>query len=346
MEMKLPVQRLHRLSWLLAVIVSIIIYATLSEQASHGHRVLFAFETLICISLIGHTDVLIMRALISQKILIRTRRFNRYRLLFSYPISIAIYLLLWPIFAHFSNQLWSYDDFELLFTFIGGASVVNTMVFVLHDSVLLYQHKLYSELELARLNVSNAEAANLLLKQQIQPHFLFNAITTLKALYHTDTNIADKYIVHMADFLRASIFHQSSKIISVEEELTLLCDYLEMQKIRFGTALDCKVSLSEDIIKGYCLPSFSLQPLLENAIKHNEFTTATPLVVNITNSGDWLTVSNNLQKKKVKSPSTSFGLANLSERYRLLSGDEVIINETADKFEIIIKLLKNGYRNY
>lgn len=345
MDLKLPIKRLLRLNWLLAVIVSIIVYATFTEETSHGHQLLFTVETFVCISLSGHASVVIMQ-LLSRRFVVEKRKFNRFRLLFSYPASILIYLLLWPVFAEFSGQPWSFGNVKAILALTGGAIVVNTMVYVLHNSVLLYQHKLFSDLELSKLRASNAEATNLLLKQQVQPHFLFNAITTLKALYHKDTDVADKYIVHMANFLRASISHQATKVASLEEELSLLLDYFEMQKIRFGSALECYITLPEESLKKYCLPSFSLQPLLENAIKHNEFTLDAPLRVEIYKNGNWLHVSNNLQQKNIKSLSANFGLANLSERYRLLSQDEIIITESGGKFEIAIKLLNNDYRNY
>ncbi len=129
------------------------------------------------------------------------------------------------------------------------------------------ESKLQSELELSMLKTANAEAMNLVLKQQIQPHFLFNALNTLKALYHKDAQTADTYMVHMADFLRASISHDSSNISSLEDEIKLLSDYLEMQRISFGTALVCTISLPEETLKNFSLPSFSLQPLLGKCYK-------------------------------------------------------------------------------
>jgi LytS/YehU family sensor histidine kinase len=232
------------------------------------------------------------------------------------------------------------------FAFFGSGIVINTLITLIHNSVLLYEHKMYSDLELSRLKAANAEAMNIVLKQQIQPHFLFNALNTLKALYHKDTQIADEYIVHMAGFLRASIYHHSSNVSTLEDEVKLLHDYLEMQRIRFGNALVCTINLPEDILKEFFLPSFSLQPLLENAIKHNNFTQEDPLTVQISQVGEWLVISNNLQKKTSRVASTNYGLANLAERYRLWSGDEIIIREDAAVFSVSIKLLKNEHRNY
>jgi LytS/YehU family sensor histidine kinase len=201
-------------------------------------------------------------------------------------------------------------------------------------------------MEFASMKTAHAEAANLLLKQQIHPHFLFNALNTVKSLYRKDPGAGDVYIVHLANFLRASVFSHASKVSKLEDELALLCDYLEMQKIRFGTALECTVDLPAAILKDHYLPSFSLQPLLENAIKHNELTEEAPLKVHISHANGWIIVCNNLQKRTRNVVSANHGLANLAERYRLWSGDQVIIKEDPHTFCVSIKLLSDAYSDH
>lgn len=345
MEEKLPVTRLNRLSWLLAIIIGIIFYIVISHSGDKKETYTFTLFTFLGILITGYIDIGAM-VILRKKCRFRSKKFTLYRYLFTYPASILIYLVLWLIFASAKHITWSVWDANLFLAFVGSGIVVNTMVIILHDSVLLYEHKLRSELELSSLRAANAEANNLLLKQQIHPHFLFNAMNTLKALYHSDTQAADTYLVHMANFLRASIFHHSTNISVLEDELRLLTDYLAMQQIRFGKALDCTITLTDETLKNYSLPSFSLQPLLENAIKHNNFTREDPLKVKIIRKDDWLVFSNNIQKKKVTGASTNYGLANLAERYRLWSGDEILIQEDADSFSVSIKLLKNEHPNH
>jgi sensor histidine kinase YesM len=345
MEERMPVKRLNRLSWLLAIIIGIIFYIIISHSGDHEKAYTFTLFTFSGILIIGYTDVGCM-VILEKRCRFRSKKFTLYRYLFTYPTSIMIYLVLWLIFASATHLRWSFRDVNLFMAFVGSGMVINTMIILLHDSVLLYEHKLRSELELSSLRAANAEATNLLLKQQIHPHFLFNAMNTLKALYHSDTQVADTYLVHMANFLRASIFHHSTNTSVLEDELRLLTDYLAMQQIRFGKALDCAIILADETLKNYSLPSFSLQPLLENAIKHNNFTRQDPLNVKIIQIGDWLVFTNNIQKKKVTVASTNYGLANLAERYRLWSGDEILIKEDRDLFSVSIKLLKNEYRHH
>ncbi|MDP9076538.1 MAG: histidine kinase [Bacteroidota bacterium] len=345
MQQRLPVKRLNRLSWLLSIIIGIIFYFVILHNDSEKHVYQFTLLTMLGILLVGYADVGIM-VILARRLSPRSRKFTFYRWALTYPVSIFIYLCLWPVFTRLGDKPWSILDMGLFLAFTGSGIVINAMITLMHDSVLLYEHKLHSELELSRLKAANAEAMNLVLKQQIQPHFLFNALNTLKALYHKDTQIADTYIVHMAGFLRASIFHQASNVSTLEDEVKLLSDYLEMQRIRFGSALVCTINLPEETLKKFSLPSFSLQPLLENAIKHNSFTQQEPLIVEISQTGDRLVISNNLQRKKVTVASTNYGLANLAERYRLWSGDEVIIREDSNTFSVSIKLLKNEDSNH
>ena len=341
----LPVKRLNRLSWLLSVIIGIIFYFVILHNDSEKHVYYYTSLTMLGIVLVGYSDVGLMSILV-KRFSVRSKKFNLYRRLSTYTTSIIIYLLLRPVFAWAGDRSWTFWDLGMLLAFIGSGIVINTTIIIMHDSVLLYESKLQSELEVSMLKAANAEAMNLVLKRQIQPHFLFNALNTLKALYHKDTQTADTYMVHMANFLRASIFHDSSNISSLEDEIKLLSDYLEMQHISFGTALVCTISLSEETLKSFSLPSFSLQPLLENAIKHNTFTQEEPLHVTISQEKNWLVISNNLQKKKIKTASTNYGLANLAERYRLWSGDEIIVKEDQDTFSVSIKLLTNEHSDH
>jgi len=345
MEVTLPVKRLNRLSWLLSVIIGIIFYFVILHNDSPKHVYSFTLLTMLGIVLVGYCDVGAM-IILAIRFPVKSKKFTLYRGLLTYSASILIYQLLWPVFAWLGNKSWSLADIGLFFAFVGSGIVINMMITIMHDSVLLYEHKLQSELELSRLKAAHAEAANLLLKQQIHPHFLFNALNTLKALYRKDPDAGDTYIVHLANFLRASVYNHAAKISTLGDEIALLTDYLEMQKIRFGTALYCTIDLPETILTERYLPYFSLQPLLENAIKHNDLTTQAPLLVHISCDNDWVTVSNNLQKKNTKLPSTNHGLANLAERYRLWSGDEIIIKEYNETFSVSIKLLTNEYSDH
>src|SRR5690625_4836553 len=218
--------------------------------------------------------------------------------------------------------------------------IINSFVFLLQNFLLHQLEKNRIEMELLQLKAINAETTNQLLQQQIQPHFLFNALNILKSLIKKYPETAEAYLLCLSGFLRTSITGNKSRIATIEEELKLCEDYMEMQKIRFNKTLDYQVNLNNQ--KGNLtrkLPFFSLQPLLENAIKHNELTEKNPLIIVIILLEDEIIVKNNLSPKKSLEFSTGNGLSNLQERYRLLSDDEVIVEQDDTHFSVRLKLL-------
>ncbi len=217
--------------------------------------------------------------------------------------------------------------------------MMNTYILVLQHYVMIQEDRYKIDLENSNLRAVNFEAANQLLKQQIQPHFLFNALNILKSLYKRNTSEGENYLIYLSNFLRASLSNTSSKITRVKEEIELCKNYINMQKIRFGESLQYSVVIPDATLNNEYIPSFSIQPLIENAIKHNELTEEQPLVVNIMQVGDWIQVSNSLKIKSIAADSTGVGLSNLSERYKLLSGEDLIIEEDENTFSVKIKLL-------
>lgn len=236
-------------------------------------------------------------------------------------------------------------DLPFLFTVATIIFLVNIIVIVIQDYVILSHFKAQAELENSFLKTARAEAVNELLKQQIHPHFLFNSLNTLKSLYKIDSKAADEYIVRLSDFLRASISKNNRDKIPLKDEIKLCIDYLEMQKIRMGSALKYTVSIPETKLeKGY-VPAFSIQLLIENAIKHNGLTEEMPLTITIRSLEDRISVTNNLQYKVSTESSEGTGLANLAERYRIISNDELIVENDNHSFSVSIKILDNGNSN-
>jgi len=219
---------------------------------------------------------------------------------------------------------------------------VNTIILILQDLVLIRENKAIVDLENSALRLKNMEALNQQLKQQIHPHFLFNSLNTLKALINRDSERAGDYLVKLSDYLRTSISFGKANTVSLREELKLSTDYLDMQKMRFGEALHFQIDLPEEKLDSVFLPVLSLQLLLENAIKHNALTSEMPLKVRISYSENMITVTNNLQSKQTNEPSLGFGLANLNERYRILSGKEASISTVEGSFSVSIPILSQA----
>jgi two-component system LytT family sensor kinase len=227
-----------------------------------------------------------------------------------------------------------------MFVYFPAMSIIlYTIIYLTQNSVLHQYEQNQAQVEILRLKSVNAESANQLLRQQIQPHFLFNALNVLKSLIKKYPQTAEAYLIRLSDFLRASLAQHASDLATVKEELKLCSDYIEMQRIRFREALDygCEIP-QDDPYLNHKLPFFALQSLLENAIKHNDFTLERPLKIRVFRNGDYITVENNLQRKTVVD-STGSGLANLRERYQILSGHDIEIHEDETKFSVSIRIL-------
>ena len=195
--------------------------------------------------------------------------------------------------------------------------------------------------ENSRLRVKSLEAQHEKLKSQLHPHFLFNSLTALKSLIHKDPVLAEDYLVKLSSFLRFSISHNEQHIVSLGEELRFSSYYLEMQKIRFRDALVYTVNIPAKDLQNAFLPVFSLQLTIENAIKHNRLTQERPLFININylESG-WILVENNIQEKLYADRGDGVGLKNLSDRYKLLSQEDIRIVNDSLFFRVHLKVIR------
>ncbi|MDH5382399.1 MAG: histidine kinase [Cyclobacteriaceae bacterium] len=175
------------------------------------------------------------------------------------------------------------------------------------------------------------------LKNQVNPHFLFNSLNTLSDLIHSDQDMASKFVDEMSSVFRYVLDSNKKDLVSDVKELKFLNSYMYLQKKRFGEGLICEV-YSEPSDK--LIPPLSLYMLVENAIKHNSISTSKPLTIRILKREDCLIVENNIQKKDIpQNESTKMGLKNLEERYRHFNTTQFKIEENTGKFIVTLPLL-------
>lgn len=230
---------------------------------------------------------------------------------------------------------------SLFFPFI-AALTNNTIVLVILELVVLQRKKAQIELENTQLKMNSLIAQHQHLKHQLQPHFLFNSLNVLKSLIKKRPQEAETYLIRLAEFLRSSITANNQNTIALVEELKLCVDYLEMQKVRFKDAFTYDINIPENVKSTGFLPVFSLQLLVENAIKHNYLTSEEPLNINIYyNENHSIVVRNNKKVKKINEASSGIGLRNLVERYRVISGDDINILDGENFFSVELKVLKS-----
>lgn len=215
------------------------------------------------------------------------------------------------------------------------------VVFITHVYETVFMVK-ESESELIRneqLERARAEAELEALKNQIDPHFIFNSLNTLSHLIEERPLKAKQFNDTLADVYRYILQNKARDLVLLGDEIEFLKSYFLLLKIRFENAVELKINLNHDTDL-YLIPPISLQLLAENAIKHNEFSTGHPLVLSITMNEDELQIENPVRKKSLRKESSKIGLQNLKERYKLITQNEVTIEEEVEMFTVRLPVLK------
>jgi len=256
---------------------------------------------------------------------------NRYLMSFGTVIFFA--LLTIPISMLTDRK----EDVPLLFPFL-ICFANNSIILIIANSIIDKSKQIQADNEIALLKISNMEAQQQQLIQQLQPHFLFNALSTLKSLIKTNPELAERYLIKLSDFLRYTVSSHNNKIVSLQDELTFTQDYIELQQIRFSDSIKCDWDIPDNVTKLYHIPIYALQTLVENAIKHNAFTEEKPLCFDIVYTDGYIKISNNKIPKQ-NSSNSGVGLQNLNERYRLVCAEDIKIENESCVFSVTIKLI-------
>ncbi|OFX89209.1 MAG: hypothetical protein A2W99_01550 [Bacteroidetes bacterium GWF2_33_16] len=177
------------------------------------------------------------------------------------------------------------------------------------------------------------------LRNQANPHFLFNSLNVLSSLVHSDPDKAEEFINQFASVYRYVLNIQDKNVVTLREELEFLKSYLFLQKIRFVEGLNYKIDIEENLKDSYIVP-FSLQMLVENAIKHNSIEKEKPLNIHVFIKEYKVFVKNNIQLREDEVNSNGVGLSNLRQRYFHLAGIMPEISQTDYEFVVNIPLLK------
>lgn len=179
------------------------------------------------------------------------------------------------------------------------------------------------------------------LKNQINPHFLFNSFSTLIALIETDTDSAVEYVGELSNLFRSILEYKDQDIIRLEEELKIVENYYNLQRKRYGKNLILTLNIKPEFMS-LKIPPMTLQMLIENAIKHNIISKDKPLDIEIfcDEKKEMLYVENNLQPMKENVVSTGTGIKNILNRYRLLTDKKIEIAETALSFKVGLPFIR------
>ena len=189
-----------------------------------------------------------------------------------------------------------------------------------------------------KLIAKSANAQFESLKNQLDPHFLFNSLNVLTALIDENPEQAQKFTTSMSKIYRYVLEQKDKEMVKVEDEIEFAKIYCNLLKTRFEDSVYFIFDVNVDDLQKFVVP-LSLQLLLENCIKHNFATSSKPLNIRIFTEGKFLCIENNLQVREQLKESAGIGLANIVQRYALLTNDNVFIEKTEQTFKVKIPIL-------
>lgn len=231
-----------------------------------------------------------------------------------------------------SLSSWSYDlIFGIYFFYL----------LLLGYSAVIYYYKNWKESQLnaERLRRENIQAKYDVLKTQIDPHFFFNSLSVLTNLVYKSPDLSAEYITQLAKSYRYILDKKFDNLVSIATELEFLESYTYLIKIRHRNSIVITIDISEKVKTQGKIPPATLQMLVENAIKHNRFSSNDPLHILIKEEGDKLIISNDFRKRNAIHMSIGVGLDNIAKRYELTCDKKILVTETGDSFTVKVPII-------
>lgn len=234
----------------------------------------------------------------------------------------------------YAKYVWLVPDDRVVYSTVVNAffalSIDVIIISIFYSSYLVkfWGESIKNEEELKRENlIARYEA----LKNQVNPHFLFNSLNALSGVVEQDPGKAPEFIRKLSDIYRYVLEQKDKECIDIAEETGFVDDYVYLLKIRYGEGLQVENNIRET---GVGIVPLGLQILVENAIKHNEISDDRPLRVEIGMDDSYIFVRNNLQRKSTVGQTNRVGLENLVKRYEYVSNRKVLIIDTDQLFEV------------
>jgi sensor histidine kinase YesM len=243
-------------------------------------------------------------------------------------------LLLWLLLSNEDKSA-----YEKLFSAVSIIVVSALFVTNLYEIFYLRAQQQDMERRAEQLDIAKTHAELVALKNQIDPHFLFNSLNTLSYLISSDAVSARLYNDTLAKVYRYILINREKNLVTAGEEIEFLSNFFYLLKIRFDDAINMIIEIKSMIAEDLFLPPISLQILLENAIKHNELSIKNPITIHVSVSSHYITIKNRVIQKTYIAPSTGTGLNNLDNRYKLLTGRNIIVYKTNDFFTVKLPLV-------
>ncbi len=231
------------------------------------------------------------------------------------------------------------DPSAMFFQDLIKGELVGIIFIALNTFRVFFLYSQYSEIRMAELQREAALAKYESLKDQVDPHFLFNSFSVLTSLIYQNRDLASDFIVQLSKTYRYILENREKELVTLEKELGFLDSFLFLMNIRHEGSLQVNKHLSIDTT-AFMIPTLALQMLVDNALKHNSFSEEEPLCIDVLVQGNYLLVRNNVQKVAHQPVSTKVGLANIVKRYSFHTALPVEVRNDGRFFEVHLPLLQ------
>lgn len=257
------------------------------------------------------------------------------------------FALLWPVITYYSFSLYIYP---LIFgetcnlssgenvSYLVTTVIITLLVNAVFSAIEFFKFWRQSVKEAEELKRESLSAEFETLKNQINPHFLFNSLNTLTSLIEEQPKQATEFVQKLSNVYRYVLTQKDKQLVSLREELEFIQSYIYLNQIRFGNNLKVNIQIPASYLS-FSVVTLSLQMLIENCIKHNTISIQKPLVIHIEIADNKISVRNNLQRKSVMNESNGIGLNNIVHRYSFVTEESVEITDDEIYFTVRLPLI-------
>jgi sensor histidine kinase YesM len=250
------------------------------------------------------------------------------------PVTIAM-LCLWYSWTGLTKIEWTTIQVVTLMNVI-------CVLFVTHvyETVFMLKEQQNEQVRNAELQRAKAEAELSALKNQVDPHFMFNSLNTLTYLIRNDAARALLFTENLAEVYRYILAQKDSSLVLLDDELDFTNKYTDLLRLRFGQSLVIHKSFAGSAGKNFLIPPTSVFMAFENAVKHNEISEQYPMRVVLNLQDQFLSIENSVRQKTSRTNSPGIGLQNLDERFRMLTGKGIDTEKSEQYFLIRMPLIE------
>jgi LytS/YehU family sensor histidine kinase len=255
----------------------------------------------------------------------------------------AVAGLLSLLWIEFSREVF---DWTPITKFILYSLLAVILLTLFYEVLYLSKERELDNKIVTELDNELARAEMTALRNELDPHFIFNSLNTLSHLISNDVVKADQFNNKLAQVYKYFLINKNKELIATDNEIEFIKNYCFLLRIRHDDKLKLTINLDKEVTPELLIVPCAMQLLVENAIKHNQFTEEQPLQIIISMNGDYIYVENSVNERQVLNDSTKVGLRNLDAQYRMITKKNIVIENHKNRFVVKLPLIRTTKKVY